>query len=86
MALILDESKLGIIRKYWRELCMIALVYTVVFLFKQQATLNQRIYDMQKEEIRKKEEESNFWRDAFITTSKYNKYMQQKDTTDETSH
>jgi len=78
---ILDESKLGIIRKYWREVCMIALAYTAVFLFRQNAYLHNQIYEMQDKEIGKREDEAKFWRDAFITTAKYNQYLQtNKDT------
>lgn len=84
----IDEQKLSIIRSYWRELCIIALAYTVVFLFRQQTVLVNKIDTMRQEELKrqetqlqKKQEMADYWREAFITTAKYNKYLQQsKDT------
>lgn len=73
------------VRKYWRELCMIAMAYTIVFLFRRNEVLNSNIQDMLKNEVVKKEkegvrkdEQAKFWRDAFITTAKFNKYLEKK--------
>lgn len=65
---------------------MIAGAYTIVFLFRQNAILHDRIDSMYETEMSRRDEETKFWKDAFITTSKYNKYLLIKDTTNEKAH
>lgn len=61
---------------------MIALAYSIVFLFRQNSMLQNQLIANKDEEVKRKEAESEFWRDAFITTAKLNQYLQnKKDTT-----
>lgn len=74
MAMIkIDEEHLKAIRHYMREICIVVLAYAVVNLYHEVMNLRD------KSEIEKLEQ-IKFWKDAYMTTSKFNKYLQTRDT------
>lgn len=74
------KEDLQAIRHYFVEVCFVILCYVVVILFRQNGELHTRIEKMQTDEINKKEAAAEFWKNAFITTAKYNQYLTTKDT------
>lgn len=82
----LDKDKLATVRTFWKEISITALSITVAYLFNIIIQQNNRIDDLRKEEIQQlkdqaqeKAELAKYWRDAFITTAQYNKYLQKNE-------
>lgn len=81
----LDKDKLTTVRTFWKEISITVLSITVAYLFNIIIQQNKNMDDLRKEEIQNlKDQETQeaelviYWRDAFITTSQYNKYLQDK--------
>lgn len=81
----IDEKKLGTIRHYRNEISIMVLSCALVYMFRYVIFLHSKIDTMRVNEIEvykkdaeRKDENAKYWREAFITTAQYSKFLQQE--------
>lgn len=85
--MILEEKKLELFRKNFKEVVIIAMAAVIYGQQKIITAKDAKIDVLRQEqnsdlkvEVKEKSDMAKYWRDAFITTAKYNSYLTAKDT------